>query len=233
MALSTKAYIKAYVIGFLATLLLLLTPTLIERYYPQAAPMATALVWLTDSIACGLSTLSVIMGSGLLISLLEDACNGIARLCGARPATGSISLEEGTTEPAPVSSVEPAFTTDTSTDTAQPSPTASEPGVGRKLLSLACFIYFLTSQFRRGNIVSLERPVLENLLTVWEYLVRGCKVVVTGFLLLTVLFAAYLWLKFTGARTAAEAPTLPVVAETAAVEVADTKEEIKEEKAKN
>ncbi|KAJ7016445.1 hypothetical protein C8F04DRAFT_1161811 [Mycena alexandri] len=213
MALSTKAYIKAYVIGFLATLLLLLTPTLIERYYPQAAPMATALVWLTDSIACGLSTLSVIMGSGLLISLLEDACNGIARLCGARPATGSISLEEGTTEPAPV----------------LPSPTASEPGVGRKLLSLACFIYFLTSQFRRGNI----RPVLENLLTVWEYLVRGCKVVVTGFLLLTVLFAAYLWLKFTGARTAAEAPTLPVVAETAAVEVADTKEEIKEEKAKN
>ncbi|KAJ7044408.1 hypothetical protein C8F04DRAFT_1070325, partial [Mycena alexandri] len=204
------------------TVLLLLTPTLIERYYSQAAPVATALVWLTDSIACGLSTLSVIMGSGLLISLLEDACNGIARLCGARPATGSISLEEGTAEPAPgpphhtVSSVKPASTTGTSTDTAQPSTTASEPGVSRKLLSLACFIYFLTSQFRRANIVSLERP----------YLVRGCKVVVTGFLLLTVLFAAYLWLKFTGARTAAEAPTLPVVAEAGA-------EEIKEEKEKN
>ncbi|KAJ7744406.1 hypothetical protein B0H16DRAFT_1560045 [Mycena metata] len=228
MALSTKAYIKAYAIGFLATLLLLLTPTLIERYYPQATPVATALVWLTDSIACGLSTLSVIMGSILLISLLKDACNGIARLCGARPATGSISLEDGTAEPVPVS---PASTTGNSTDAAPPSPTTSEPGVGRKLLSLACFIYFLTSQFRRGNIVSLERPVLENLATVLEYLVRGCKVIVAGFLLL--LFAAYLWLKLTGARTAAEAPTLPVIAEAAAVEVADMKEEIKEEKEKN
>ncbi|KAJ6568909.1 hypothetical protein B0H19DRAFT_1134201 [Mycena capillaripes] len=217
MPVSAKAYVKGCAIAFLGTIFLLLTPVLIERHYPEAAPVAAAFVWVTDSIACGLSSLIFLLASVLFVSLIIDARKGIASLCGARPAIGPISLEEGTAEPA-------APTPPTGADAVAPAPAASEPGVFRKLLSLACFISFLTSQFSRVDIVSLQRPVLENLVFVALYLLRGCEVLFAGFLVL--LFVAYLKLKSTNAETAVQTPTLPVVsAQGIAAEVADTKEE--------
>ncbi|KAJ7621685.1 hypothetical protein DFH06DRAFT_1143428 [Mycena polygramma] len=199
----TKLYVKAYVIGFLGALFFLLTPVLIEAYYPVAAPVAAAFDWVNDTAARALGALSFVMAIGLILSLGNSARKGLVLFCTrrARPAAGPISLEDGTAE------VEPPLT--------PPAPVVadkSKPTLLSQLLSLLSFTYFFTRQCMLNELVSFDRPVLENVLAVALYVLRGLEVLFALFLALLV--AAWVRHKKPAAPTAEEAPVLPVVAET-------------------
>ncbi|KAJ7611490.1 hypothetical protein DFH06DRAFT_1308279 [Mycena polygramma] len=214
----TKLYVKAYVIGFLGALFFLLTPVLIEAYYPEAAPVAAAFDWVNETAARGLGALSFVMGIGLILSVGNSACKGLVRLFTRRasPATGPISLEDGTADAG--TEVAPA------TPTAIPAPAAADkakPILLSQVLSLLSFTYFFTRQCMLNELVSLDRPVLDNVLAVALYVLRGLEVVFT--LLFALLFIAWVRHKKPAAPAAEEPPVLPVVAE-APVEVKDKDE---------
>ncbi|KAJ7621695.1 hypothetical protein DFH06DRAFT_770328 [Mycena polygramma] len=204
--MACKLYVKAYVIGFLGALFFLLTPVLIEAYYPEAAPVAQAFVWVTDTTARGLGALSFVMAIGLIVSLCNSTRKGLVRLCTRRasPATGPISLEDGTAE----------TDAEVTPPTASPTPAAadkSKPTIISKVLSLLSFTYFFTRQVMLNELVSFDRPVLDNVLAVALYVLRGLEVVFAAFLVL--LFVAWIRYKKPAAPAAEEAPVLPVVAD--------------------
>ncbi|KAJ7855490.1 hypothetical protein B0H14DRAFT_2754609 [Mycena olivaceomarginata] len=218
MAIAPKTFHKGCAIGFLITLFLLLSPLLIERYYPQAAPVAAAFVRITDTILCGLDSLlflTVLALGFLLINLARNSrCS----------AAGAIALEDGTADPTVTSPP-------TGADEAAPVPAASESSAWSSLTSLAFFTYSCSLGFRftRRTMVFSHRPMLQNIGDLVVYLLRGFAVLFIAFLLMR--FGAYLKLKFTPAETAASAHTPPVVfAEGIREEVAATKEEKATEK---
>ncbi|KAJ7611488.1 hypothetical protein DFH06DRAFT_155554 [Mycena polygramma] len=195
----TKLYVKAY------------------AYYPEAAPVAAAFDWVNETAARGLGALSFVMGIGLILSLGNSACKGLVRLFTRRasPATGPISLEDGTADAG--TEVAPA------TPAAAPTPAAAEkskPTLLSKLFSLLSFTYFFTRQCMLNELVSFDRPALDNVLAVALYVLRGLEVLFALFLAL--LFVV--WVKHKKPVPAAEeASMLPIVAE-APVEVKEKDE---------
>ncbi|KAJ7621699.1 hypothetical protein DFH06DRAFT_770387 [Mycena polygramma] len=218
MACTPKVYVKAYLAGCVIAVFLIVTPVLIETYYPQAAPVAEALVWVTNTISRGFGALCFVMAVGLLGSLGNSARKGLVRLCTRRasPATGPISLEDGTAE-AEAPLTPPAAAADATPATAE----KSKPTIVSKVLSLLSFTYFFTRQVMLNELVSFDRPALDNVLAVALYVLRGLEVVFAMFLAL--LFVAWVRYKKPAAPAAVEAPVLPVVAE-APVEVKEKDE---------
>ncbi|KAJ6505828.1 hypothetical protein C8R47DRAFT_1066704 [Mycena vitilis] len=220
MACTPKVYVKAYLAGCLIAVFLILTPVLIEAYYPQAAPVAEALVWVTDTISRGFGALCFVMAVGLFGSLTNSSRKGLVRLFTRRasPATGPISLEDGTAD-AEAPLTPPAAAADATPAAAD----KAKPTIVSKVLSLLSFTYFFTRQVMLNELVSFDRPALDNVLAVALYVLRGLEVVFAAFLAL--LFVAWLRYKKPAAPAAEEAPVLPVVAE-APVEVREKDEKV-------
>jgi hypothetical protein len=197
-----KGHATAYFVGFFVVLLFFFAPVLIELYYPQAAPVAAAFVWVTDTFGRGFGALTFFMALYMLCSLSNDAYQALARLC-STPTHGPIALENGTAEPA---ALHPA-----GTHIAADAPTAAEskPTLFNKIVSLFSSTYFFTRQCMIGDIVSLKRPLLENLGSVLVYILHGLEVVFAVFLVLV--FVAWLKKKSSAAAAAeggaAEQPT--------------------------
>ncbi|KAJ7615207.1 hypothetical protein DFH06DRAFT_1239838 [Mycena polygramma] len=147
------------------------------------------------------------MAVGLFGSLTNSARKGVVHLFTRRssPATGPISLEDGTAEAD--TEVAPA------TPTAAPTPAAdkAKPTIVSKVLSLLSFTYFFTRQVMLNELVSFDRPALDNILAVALYVLRGLEVVFAAFLAL--LFVAWIRYKKPAAPEAEEASVLPVVVE--------------------
>ncbi|KAJ7232457.1 hypothetical protein B0H12DRAFT_1239654 [Mycena haematopus] len=193
---TVRAYLLALVIVFSLTssiiLVFFLAPYLIERYYPAAAPIAAAIVWLRDAIDHGLATMTFLLIPVLLGALAYDAHIWLTRRRTARRATpGTVALEGGTATPMLTSSH------------AAQQPTGT---VASKLLSLLSFTYFLMWHLFRTGIVSLERPFLENLGSALMYLLSGMPVVITVFWICVFVDLLH---KRRSAATAAQANTLP------------------------
>ncbi|KAJ7233603.1 hypothetical protein B0H12DRAFT_1143604 [Mycena haematopus] len=167
---------------------------LLARYYPAAAPIASAIVWIRDAIDHGLATLTFLLIPVLLAALAYDAHIWLTRRHTVRRATpGTVALEEGTATP----------TRMLTSSRASQQPTGT---VASKLSSLIFLTYFLMWHLFRTGIVSLERPFLENLGSALMYLLIGMPVVSTVFLVCEL---AVMLQKRRSAAAAARAITLP------------------------
>ncbi|KAJ7233605.1 hypothetical protein B0H12DRAFT_1239289 [Mycena haematopus] len=101
---TVRAHLLALAIVFSLTssiiLVFFLAPYIIERYYPAAAPVAAAIVWIRDAIDHGLATMMFLLIPVLLGALAYDTHIWLTRRRTARRATpGTVALEGGTATP--------------------------------------------------------------------------------------------------------------------------------------
>ncbi|KAJ7233599.1 hypothetical protein B0H12DRAFT_167967 [Mycena haematopus] len=152
-----KSYCKGALYGLVFAVLFICAPTLIDRYYPAAAPLAVALRWVADKGMAGLTAATFFLWILMFCLLVGDARKFVRRVMSARaaPPTGPISLEDGTAVPAV-----PATTAD-----AAPTPTAA-----------------ITT-----DVISLHRPLPENVGAALKYVLQGCEVLFALFLVLVVI----------------------------------------------
>jgi hypothetical protein len=182
-SVSTRAYFKGLAI---LAIILLFTPLLIDLYYPQATSVRAAFVWTRNRFTRGFAAFAFLGAIYNICSLSTDAYKWLSGLRSTSPATGPIALEDGTTEP-PI----PAVPTDTDASTEAPVfsflPSlygrAPKPSVIRRIFSLASCSYYFILQWYLDDIVSLNRPLLENLGSVLLYILRGFEVLFALFLI--------------------------------------------------
>ncbi|KAJ7234051.1 hypothetical protein B0H12DRAFT_1076465 [Mycena haematopus] len=175
-----KSYCKGALYGLVFAVLFICAPTLIDRYYPAAAPLAVALRWVADKGMAGLTAATFFLWILMFCLLVGDARKFVRRVMSARaaPPTGPISLEDGTA----VTAV-PA-----TTDDAAPTPTAAKDmAPAAKLLSILSSTFYLTSQAITTDVISLHRPLLENVGAALKYVLQGCEVLFALFLVLVVI----------------------------------------------
>ncbi|KAJ6505392.1 hypothetical protein C8R45DRAFT_548509 [Mycena sanguinolenta] len=208
-----KAYFRGALLGAVSSLLFMIAPLVIDRYFanvPAAVSLAAALRWIGDKGLQGLTAVIVFAWVYVLCSLLNDARKLVGRAISARAAlpTGPIALEEGTAVPPP-----PTTTDDTTTPSSPAAAPKNAPlTVGHKLLSIFSSTYFLASLIRssiRTNTISLERPILENVWVGLKYVLRGCEVLFALFLVLMLVAAVKQQRSESAAPAPAPAPSAP------------------------
>ncbi|KAJ7746018.1 hypothetical protein B0H16DRAFT_1557475 [Mycena metata] len=194
---------KSYLMALLVALFLFFAPVFIEAYYPEAAPVAAAFIWVTDSLGRALSAAAFFTIIVTLVLLVRDLRRW---LTGATPAqTASVAtpaeLEAGVAADASEADTNPSLPNSSS---------VPEPTLTQKLVTLAVFTYFLVRQCYKDEVMSLERPALDNALAALLYIFHGLEVLFAMFLVLC------LWTGLKRSRSASAAgadATLPTVAE--------------------
>lgn len=132
-----EGHATAYFVCIFVIILFFLAPVLIELYYPQAASVAAAFVWVTDKFGRRFGALTFFMALYMLCSLSNDAYQGLTRLC-STPTPGPIALENGTTAPAAPHPTGTHITADA------PTAAESKPTLFNKIVSLFSSTYFLS-----------------------------------------------------------------------------------------
>ncbi|KAJ7870798.1 hypothetical protein B0H14DRAFT_2725370 [Mycena olivaceomarginata] len=94
-----RAYAKGYAIFFSIILFLFFAPLLIELYYPAAAPVAAAFVWVTDNLDRAFTAGSLIIVLTTFTLLAGDARRWFARIRARRTPAGPVALEDGVAPP--------------------------------------------------------------------------------------------------------------------------------------
>ncbi|KAF7367768.1 hypothetical protein MSAN_00840900 [Mycena sanguinolenta] len=155
---------------------LYLPPILIE-YYPAAAPVAAIFVWITDTGSRALSAAMFCLAIAMVSLLVKDAYKGLFRAPSMSPA-GSIALDDGTVVPAGAGS-----TPDAEVEILQIRTTRLPLTLARKLFLLISS--FCAQQFFLNDIVSVERPLLQNIGAAVIYTLREFQV-------LQLLFGAFM-----------------------------------------
>ncbi|KAF7348981.1 hypothetical protein MVEN_01419100 [Mycena venus] len=177
--LTCRDFIPVYCITCLV-FLITTAPALIHRFYPQAAPLAAACVWLAMTLVHGLAALYFI---GALLSfgmLTIDAYKWLTlrlrRAC-STPAPGPIALEDGTAAPSPTGD----------SDTPAPTPSSSRGMILRICLFgvLSAFLALcLILMCWIGDVISLKRPLSENLHNLAAFVFEGFPAVLVLFIVL-------------------------------------------------
>ncbi|KAF8185293.1 hypothetical protein K438DRAFT_1937043 [Mycena galopus ATCC 62051] len=178
MSLTLMSYVQA--LAVLAILLFYPLPSLIERHYPDTAPIAAAMVWTRDVAEAGLAALTFTLGFVILLECMFIALEWLTR--GWRAAPGPIALEAGA---APTPAPSAAHATDTT-----PHPAWSDPpSLATKLTIIlsSCICIFTYLIFSKG-IASPDRSVRENLGTVYRYIMSGTQVLNNAFVGVMVVF---------------------------------------------
>ncbi|KAJ7884662.1 hypothetical protein B0H13DRAFT_2045627 [Mycena leptocephala] len=163
-------------IAFLGFLSFLLVPMLLMRYYPDSAEVAMAVaawIWVIDTYTSGVTAFCLCIAIAMSSMLVCDSLQWLTRPRGASP----IALEDGTAVP-------PTPTTaNTETDAATPAMSVK----AALILKLICFISctsFVVGNIFFKDVVSLDRPVLENLAPAALYILRGFEVMFAAILVL-------------------------------------------------
>ncbi|KAJ7604177.1 hypothetical protein DFH06DRAFT_316563 [Mycena polygramma] len=191
--------------GFSIYLLLLFTPLLqaTGAYFPQAATVVATVVWVRDAGAHAFGAFSFLMVITLLLSLGNDVRKGLERLCTHRASStiGPLSLEDGTAGKhihAPIPATKYKHT------------------LLVKAVALFLFGAFFTSRCFLDDLLSLDKPVLDNILAVALYLLQGLEDLSVLFSILLVV--AWVQYKRPAAQVEGEVSVLSVVAEASPVE---------------
>ncbi|KAJ7852252.1 hypothetical protein B0H13DRAFT_1904701 [Mycena leptocephala] len=185
--------IRAYVIGYATfTIVLVLSylpPVLLQHFYPEAASVTVAapFVRVRDRLARGFAAHAFFKALYMFCSLINDAHKW---LTGASPATRPVTLEDGTIDPAALGVAAES----------------TESTVMVNVFSLLSFSYYFIQQWFIADIVSLRRPLLENLVAALLYTLRGLDVIFVSFLILVFV----IWLKKRPSYAVAQAPARPV-----------------------
>ncbi|KAJ7852249.1 hypothetical protein B0H13DRAFT_2673946 [Mycena leptocephala] len=148
-----------------ALFFVLIVPLLLEVYYPQVA-----FSWITDSIFCGFAALAFVNTLFLLPSaLVHDVRQwlyGVAQP-GSTSVPAALALQRLRSEPTKLSP---------------------------ELVSISFSAFVVSGLWAKDDVVSLKRPLVENVRAALFYTLRGLEVLFVGLLVLMVLvFLA--WLK--------------------------------------
>ncbi|KAF7367789.1 hypothetical protein MSAN_00843100 [Mycena sanguinolenta] len=168
MSNQVKLCFRAYCIFCMVVAFSYLPPVLIEEYYPAAAPVAAVFVWITDTGSHALAAVMSCLALAMLGLLMKDAYKGLARALSTNP-TGPIALEDGTAVPTATGS-----TPNAGVET--PQRTQLPLTATRKLLLLFIFSSFCTQQFFLSGVVSVNRPLLQNIGAALMFILRGFQV---------------------------------------------------------
>ncbi|KAJ7115275.1 hypothetical protein C8R44DRAFT_855314 [Mycena epipterygia] len=216
---------KSLVSIFLGTSLFFLAPSVLGPY-PQTATLAGVLSWTGVKSSQGVTTFIFIISVCMLSSLVVDFLGWLRVTGAAEPTTPtSAELEDGTATPAPNPVVFDAETTTTpaSAEPARPPTLRASPPL--QIMVLICSGIYLTVQFFQHDVVSVEKPLLENIAAALNFLLDGLRVLeVILVMFLVFLFGAWI----TGgwqSRRAAVPPTVLFDDGEVAEEAAGTKEE--------
>jgi hypothetical protein len=174
--------LKSYVPFLLVAAFLLLGPPLIERYLPQAAPVAAALEWVTDHAMPALGAYAFFVALFMLGALAVDIHEWLIHSGRSATATATPSQDDFAL---PL----PATTADS--DSAAPLLPLTP---FRKLLTLLTSVLFLTYLCVKEPTISPTRPVLANLAAALRLLLRGLEAMFAGIVVL--LLVAWVQIKF-------------------------------------
>ncbi|KAJ7835124.1 hypothetical protein B0H14DRAFT_2797199 [Mycena olivaceomarginata] len=207
--ISRKAARKGFSI-YCALILSFFIPVIFNRWYPNAGPAATFLVWIVDSAANGFVVFSLLMSLNMLRILVKD---GFSRLSGSGTTPRPITLEDGTAEPAPTPAV-PA----SSTDPDAMVDVFAVPSTTGKIFCVICYGYtFIQQAFLKG-VMSLQRPLLDNVGSTLMFILRGAQVL--GAAALVALLVTLVKRRSTAAE-AVQAPATSIVIEVPDVKAKD------------
>jgi len=164
-----KFYAEVFLLAFCILLPFFLLPLLIERYYPEAAPVAAFCVWFTDTTAHAFAAFAFINALRVLYMLFRDArslCTS-ALLRSPSPVPEPATLEDGT-----------AMHTDRE---ATVQPPLHAPGYGlTQLPRLFASIFIFVYLWRRDDPAVLERPLLESMGAGLVYFLQGLALLLSG-----------------------------------------------------
>ncbi|KAJ7234050.1 hypothetical protein B0H12DRAFT_1076464 [Mycena haematopus] len=153
----------------------------------------------------GLAAVALFLWILMFCLLLGDARRFVGRVMSARaaPPSGPISLEDG-------SAVPTSSTADAASAPAPPAAKDMPPAL--KLLSILSSTVYLVFHSLTTDVISLHRPLLENVGAAVKYVLQGCEVLFALFLVLVVIVGVK---KQWRGEAAAEAPapTLPAPVE--------------------
>jgi hypothetical protein len=199
---------RRYVVIFCAFFLFFLAPEYLKSY-PQTATLADAFTWASERFMQGIASLAfffAICASCLL------ACNAYRWVTGAPaaetvPAPTPAALEDGTATQlhdlavleAEVAGAEPPL----SSSSAKSDDATWHTTIGGNVMMLVLSSVIFGYEFLTHEVVSLDKPLMENVGATLLYILRGWEVLFVGF----VLFMAGAWIA--KSRSAAAATPLP------------------------
>ncbi|KAJ7449459.1 hypothetical protein B0H11DRAFT_1928611 [Mycena galericulata] len=196
---------------------ILLTPA---ETYPQAHAFALSFVWVAVWVAekflQGAAVFSLIAALATLCTVLHDVYGWLTGRATAASTTptpadlengGAPGLDDVAALEAEVTVAEP------------PAPAASppkpKPSAVRRIVNSALFIFYFVYIFLSLNVVSLDKPLLENIGATSVFILNGLEVDFVFFLLAAVAGCCMR----RGPRAAATAPVLPTAVSATVAEV--------------
>ncbi|KAJ7115285.1 hypothetical protein C8R44DRAFT_855319 [Mycena epipterygia] len=177
---------KSFVFIFVGTFLLFLAPTVLESY-PQTAALASALTWVGNKVSQGVTTFIFLIAVCMLSSLVGDFRAWLTST--AAPITPTpAELEDGTATPPSELPVPDAAAAAAAAAAATPTEPAAnaKPSTLRAILTLICSGVYFAFDFFQRDIVSLDKPLLENVGAALLFLLRGFEIIFVMFLVLVV-----------------------------------------------
>ncbi|KAJ7870795.1 hypothetical protein B0H14DRAFT_2725363 [Mycena olivaceomarginata] len=197
-----KDYAIGYAIISIVTIFFIPAPVLIKYYYPDAnlPPFAVACLRAKDITGCAFTAATFCTAIVMFSMLLNDARQWLTRARRASPARtlGHVALEDGT---------------------APHVPPASQSNPMSSLVSVISTTFFFTQQMFAEDVVSLKRPLRENLGSALLYILRGLRLLFPAGLI----FLFVVWRK--NRRAAVEDSSAPSAASTPRIEILLEKEE--------
>jgi len=165
--------------------LLLLSPTIFAAL-PQTAFLAPGCLWVAEKLLNGFAVLSLIVVVVTIVVGLNQAYTWLTsrrpEAVGAVPATPTpAELEDGT---APTPTLIDLEETAVPAAATTPSP---KSGKLATVLSLALNTYVVVNYILTNDVVSLQKPVLENVAAALMFVLRGLEVIFVALLLVGVL----------------------------------------------
>ncbi|KAF8185308.1 hypothetical protein K438DRAFT_1836855, partial [Mycena galopus ATCC 62051] len=162
----------AYAIYFI-TFLFFISPSILRRHLagPYAIPLADTIAWLTDTITQAMASMMLFLAVCTALSIGCDVWRWLAPTTSTDAITTPTELEQGTPPQLAASEPEIAGALPPAVNLRKMPPTLMSKLV-RLIPTTGSFAFFFWSD----NVVSLERPLLENLRETALYLLRGSVV---------------------------------------------------------
>ncbi|KAJ7601944.1 hypothetical protein DFH06DRAFT_1399791 [Mycena polygramma] len=186
LVVSRGAAAKGYVLGLLLISFALFTPILVTRY-TEMGLLAASLYWTAETCTLGFTAIMFILALITFCALILD----IHKFLAAEP----IALDDHIATMAVQTSPPIPYTM---VNLLEP------PTFIGKVFIILCLTYFVQVQWNYKHVVSMQRPLLDNLSAAALYLLQGAGVVcIVLFLLLVIWRIRKPWARSTGAAISA------------------------------
>ncbi|KAJ7461298.1 hypothetical protein B0H11DRAFT_1923576 [Mycena galericulata] len=214
-SLKTAAKAVTVFVIFFAFVALLPYIILTPETYPHARDFAVAFpwvaVWITEKFLQGAAVFSLIAALATLCTILHDVYGWLtSRATAASTAPTPADLENGS-----VPGLDDVAALEAEVTAAYPPKPKPNPSAVRRIVNSALFIFYFVYIFLSLNVVSLDKPLLENIGATSVFILNGLEVDFVFFLLAAVAGCCMR----RGPRASATAPVLPTAVSATVAEV--------------